>query len=920
MKEPLSAEERDAKVQADAAKISGGIETAVGTVAAVASLFVGSVRSTQQQSEQDSELQPPVSAAEQQTVLSEWRSEPGVVSWYDGGVRLPIASSVDAADDGLSVDEMMQMAREKLDDSGGGAAGEAGSDEALRAAFEALKQGDGGASAAPAESAKLKSSVLRGAASLAFELRSFLEGSKRDLERVQNSVVDKVKMDATLAARAADWVVRRAILDSGRVLGAAASSFATLGPATAAATATDDGEGGGGEAGRESAAVAKKQKAAAEAAPFASRLGRVYEMEEERRALGAASAPAVRGALPADATTAGRTTAAVVAAAEEERRAAAAALLNSSAEAVRGLGGKLEVLAPLEELQLPPRAVEAAGQLGVLLQRSQRDFESFDALARRGQLPTLAEELSDAVVPNLPNWVKGGVGAAPTALGSFASAADPAEQRRQRLQRRAFETEARRLRLAAALASRASKDSSDAVVFGVLPAAKATATVVARRAAEVDWATTIKDGAAGTASAAAGALAARGALPASLLPKAGSGSGGGGGGLTLRPGSSGLLGGDGMRGLLSEVTAELVKEYSESVRDGVRSGVLPDMQSKLGEATDGATRSMGDRVGELGQGLRAALPAGVGAALPGGAASTTGAGGGGGSGGGSGSGSGSYVGVVEPTVQPPKGAMGAMGGAMGAMGARLRGDPVAPAQSRPDAVVEPTVTVEAVEVTVEVTVEATVEAVAVDVEAEVEMQAMDVSVEAVEVEVLGADTTELRSAAADGDGRPTPPPPQRQPPPAQEPLGKAAQEDAEWLSTITGAWQAAGEEAQTTRTMEKQRQPPSQQWAGAEVGVGVGGEEANDFVEVEVEVEAVSEQDEQEAAREQLLEAVDMALYSGEAAIKRALRRSGALTPEAAREWELLKSFDAEVREKERKAEVMEGQLLETLEKAVSRR
>ena len=373
-----------------------------------------------------------------------------------------------------------------------------------------------------------------------------------------------------------------------------------------------------------------------------------------------------------------------------------------------------------------------------------------------------------------------------------------------------------------------------------------------------------------------------------------------------------------MRGLLSEVTAELVKEYSESVRDGVRSGVLPDMQSKLGEATDGATRSMGDRVGELGQGLRAALPAGVGAALPGGAASTTGAGGGGGSGGGSGSGS--YVGVVEPTVQPPKGAMGAMGGAMGAMGARLRGDPVAPAQSRPDAVVEPTVTVEAVEVTVEVTVEATVEAVAVDVEAEVEMQAMDVSVEAVEVEVLGADTTELRSAAADGDGRPTPPPPQRQPPPAQEPLGKAAQEDAEWLSTITGAWQAAGEEAQTTRTMEKQRQPPSQQWAGAEVGVGVGGEEANDFVEVEVEVEAVSEQDEQEAAREQLLEAVDMALYSGEAAIKRALRRSGALTPEAAREWELLKSFDAEVREKERKAEVMEGQLLETLEKAVSRR
>ena len=901
MKERLSDEERDAKVQADAAKISGGIETAVDTVAAVASIFAGGVSPTQRPSQQDSEPQSSVTDAEQLALLSEWRCEAGVISWYDRGIRLPSDMSADDEADGLSVDEMMEMAREKLDESSGSGGGGEASDEALRAAFEALKRGDGGASApSPPAGGKLKSSLLRGAASFAFELRSFLEGSKRDLERVQNSVVDKVKMDATLAARAADWVVRRAILDSGRVLGAAASSFAALGPATAAtaATAPDDGEASG-EAGDDegvAAAAAQKAKAAEEATPFASRLGRVYEMEEERRALGAASSPAVRGALPADATNAGRTTAAVVAAAEEERRQAAAALLNSSAEAVRGLGGKLEVLAPLEDLQLPPQAVEAAGQLGVLLQRTQRDFASFDALATRGQLPTLAEELSDAVVPNLPNWVRSGVGAAPTALGAFVSAEDPAEQRRQRQQRRAFETETRRLKLAAALASRASKDSSDAVVFGVLPAARAATTVVARRAAEVDWGATIKGGASAV-------------VPAPFQPRVGAGGGGGGeggeggeggrGGALTRgsdrggPGIRGILGRDGVRGLMAEVTAELVKEYGESVRDGVRSGLLPDMQAKMGEAADGATRSMGERVGELGQGLRAALPGGM--ALPGGGGGATAL-----------SGGGSIDGVVEPTLlQQPMGASAVAGA-----GAKLRGNPVAPA-GRPETATEPAVAAEAVDVVVEASVDAVD---AVEVEA-TDSWADAVQVE-VEVEVLGAGATELRSASADGDGQWAPSPPQQ-----QEPLGKSAQEDAEWLATITGAWQAAGEEAQATRMQQQQQQQQQQErqqppWAEAEAGVG-GDDE---MLEVEVEVEAVSEQDEAEAAREQLLEAVDMALYTGEAAIKRALRRSGALTPEAAKEWELLKSFDAETREKERKAELMEGQLLETLEKAVSRR
>ena len=37
--------------------------------------------------------------------------------------------------------------------------------------------------------------------------------------------MDKVKLDVTLAARAADWVLRRAIFDSGRILGAAGAAF-----------------------------------------------------------------------------------------------------------------------------------------------------------------------------------------------------------------------------------------------------------------------------------------------------------------------------------------------------------------------------------------------------------------------------------------------------------------------------------------------------------------------------------------------------------------------------------------------------------------------------------------------------------------------------------------------------------------------
>ena len=69
----------------------------------------------------------------------------------------------------------------------------------------------------------------------------------------------------------------------------------------------------------------------------------------------------------------------------------------------------------------------------MLLQRSQRDFESFNDLAERGALPTLREEVEAYV----PNWARPDDGR----LGAFASAADPAAQKRERMQRRQYETE-----------------------------------------------------------------------------------------------------------------------------------------------------------------------------------------------------------------------------------------------------------------------------------------------------------------------------------------------------------------------------------------------------------------------------------------------------------------------------------------------
>eukprot|EP00908_Phaeocystis_cordata_P018133 Transcript_29528.p3 GENE.Transcript_29528~~Transcript_29528.p3 ORF type:complete len:202 (+),score=99.50 Transcript_29528:2060-2665(+) len=105
--------------------------------------------------------------------------------------------------------------------------------------------------------------------------------------------------------------------------------------------------------------------------------------------------------------------------------------------------------------------------------------------------------------------------------------------------------------------------------------------------------------------------------------------------------------------------------------------------------------------------------------------------------------------------------------------------------------------------------------------------------------------------------------------------------------------------------------------AAAEVDVGADA----GFVEVEVDVEAVSSRDEQELQREQLLSLVDAALFSGEMMLNTVVDRTKEITtPEAQKEWNILKSFDDEAREAEQRAAQIEGEVLDTLNKIVQRK
>ena len=138
------------------------------------------------------------------------------------------------------------------------------------------------------------------------------QGVKAQLERVQGNFAEKVALEAKVAVSIAEFVLRRALLDTGRALAAAASSVA---PALAAApppSPSPEGAATTGEAKAEVAEVAEgetaSEKAAAveaaasarqDAMPFAARVEAIKRTrdESERRSLPAATSAEAEATL-----------------------------------------------------------------------------------------------------------------------------------------------------------------------------------------------------------------------------------------------------------------------------------------------------------------------------------------------------------------------------------------------------------------------------------------------------------------------------------------------------------------------------------------------------------------------------------------------------------------------------------------------
>ncbi len=363
-------------------------------------------------------------------------------------------------DGGLSVDEMVEEASREygpmLDNEG---------EEALRAAFGALKEEERRAAVEGAMSGGYESGVLRAASRLQTELRSFARGARESLARLAAVVTDRALLDAKLAVSTAEYLLRRTLLDTGRVL---AAGFGA--------------DGGGG------------------AAPFRARLSQV----EAVRALGGAQAAAALSSAEAE----GSEAAAETARRDAALRTEAAALLR---EALVGIEAWVRVQAESRESGVAPatagsssaaaepdwdgmgaRARVLGGELGTSLSTALKelrvDFVAYQDLAAAGQLPTVLEELQETTetVVGASAAGDGGVAARSSMapLRSFAGGDDPAAQRRERSARRDAEVRAKQLKLGLTVGNRAGKDTADALVIGVLPTVRAVGKLAAQRAAE----------------------------------------------------------------------------------------------------------------------------------------------------------------------------------------------------------------------------------------------------------------------------------------------------------------------------------------------------------------------------------------------------------------------------------------------------
>jgi hypothetical protein len=405
------------------------------------------------------------------------------------------------------VEELLHKLRNSTT-SAEGAIGEAEA-EALRAILSARagaadSGGGGSASADDAvapEGDGLRSSALRGATEAMFELRSYVQGLRSEVEVLRDRAGDKARKDLELTLAAADYLARRVIIDTGALLsaaGAAASSSLRLG------------------------ASAPPPPARETAAPFAARAERV---EQTLAASAAEVGEAWSGglALAAEARSfLSRKEAAVEEGRRAELIAAEAAQLArdgwfAAERQVRAwLTGVWDGAAPIssaEAVQVPSAetvqararslrslcAAALADAAAAATRAARADAASYAALRQTGRLPTLLEELV-AVAPVLPHgqpWL----GRLPPSevlaplravlgggrLGAFDLQESPTAQLTARTRRRDREAVWRQLALAGAVAGRASKDSADLLAVGVLPAVRAAGKLAMGRGSGGDF-------------------------------------------------------------------------------------------------------------------------------------------------------------------------------------------------------------------------------------------------------------------------------------------------------------------------------------------------------------------------------------------------------------------------------------------------
>jgi hypothetical protein len=402
------------------------------------------------------------------------------------------------------VEEVLQKLRSSAADEC--AIGEAEA-EALRAILSAragsnadFTSADG---AVAADGDGLRSSALRGATEAIVELRSYVQGLRSEVELLRDRASDKARRDLELTLAAADYLARRVIIDSGALLsaaGAVASSSLRLGSAP-------------------------PPPARETAAPFAARADKVEQTLAASVAhLGKARSGGLTPAAEARSFLSGEDAEAEAEAADRQRERAhtiaseGAQLAREgwsvAEQQVRGWlreaglwdGGGATPAPSAEAVQARSRMLgslcaSAVSDAAVAAARATRaDAAAYAALRQTGRLPTLLEEAA-ALAPVLPRvWVDGLTALPPQVLdavplralvgggrlGAFDLQESPTAQLASRVRRRDREAAWRQLALAGAVAGRASKDSSDLLVVGVLPAVRAAGRVAVGRVAGGD--------------------------------------------------------------------------------------------------------------------------------------------------------------------------------------------------------------------------------------------------------------------------------------------------------------------------------------------------------------------------------------------------------------------------------------------------